>query len=138
MNYCSNPVTDLHAALAHAAYEGFSPIEYEDRDWAHFQKTKEDRRVQKARRPSNHDIEVSAMFAQAWSSTALGFGGIGGQAITAAYTIVLQCGSEFCVYFAGRFAYRVTAPSGRFFEDIAARRMADVRGHQKYVEKEMA
>jgi hypothetical protein len=133
-----NAITDLHAALAHAAYEGFSPIKYEDRDWELFRKTKEDLRIKKTRRPADDDIEVHAMFAQAWGSTALGFGGLGGQAITVAYTTVLQSGAEFCVYFAGRFAYRVTAPGDRFFYDIAARRMADVRDHQKYVGKEAA
>jgi hypothetical protein len=132
----SNPVGALHAALAHAAYEGFSPIEYEDRDWEHFRKTKEDRRVKKTRRPTDYDIEVYAMFSQTWSSTALGFGGIGGQAFTSAYVIVLECMGEFCVYFGGRFAYKVARPTKAFFEDMVRRRMADVSAQSKYTIKD--
>lgn len=127
MSRCGNPVQDMHAAMAHAAYEGFSPIEYEDRDWEHYHKTKEDKRVKKSRRPGDYDIEVAAMFAQTWSSTALGFGGVGGQAITSAYVIVLQCMNEFCVYFGGRFAYKVVNPTIEFHDDIARRRMADLK-----------
>lgn len=121
----------LHQALAHAAYQALSDIRYEDRDWAHFNKTKEDRRIQKTRRPTDYDMEVVTMFAQTWSSTALGFGGIGGQAFTSAYVVVIECLSEFAVYFGGRHAYTIERPNERFFEDIAKRRMADVSGAQK-------
>jgi hypothetical protein len=127
VNY-GNPLTDMHAAFAHAAYEGFSAIQYEDRDWEHYRKTKEDKRVKKSRRPVDYDIEVFAMFCQTWGSTALGFGGVGGQAISSAYVIVLGCMNEFCVYFGGRFAYKVTNPSEAFFADVAKKRMADVNG----------
>jgi hypothetical protein len=136
MSGYGNPITCLHAALAHAAHEGFSPIEYEDRDWEHFRRTKEDRRVKKTRRPTDYDIEVYAMFSQAWGSTALGFGGIGRQAVTNAYTIVLECMGEFCVYFGGRFAYRVTRATDEFFLSIAERRMAGVSNHSDYIGSE--
>jgi hypothetical protein len=79
---------------------------------------------------------VRAMFSQTWGSTALGFGGVGGQAITSAYVIVLECMGEFCVYFGGRFAYKVCAPNAKFFEDIVAHRMADVSAQRKYTDKE--
>ena len=34
------------------------------------------------------EFEVISVFSQTWGSTALGFGGIGGQAITSAYTTI--------------------------------------------------
>ena len=141
MSRYGSPISDLHVALAHAAYEGFSPIEYEDRDWGHYHKTKEDKRIKKSRRPADYDIEVFAMFVQTWGSTALGFGGIGGQAITSAYVIVLECMGEFCVYFGGRFAYKVSKPTDEFYKDVVGRRMADVnsaRRREKYSEQKEA
>jgi len=48
-----------------------------------------------------NEIYVHSMTLQTWGSTALGFGGIGGQAMTDAYTIII--GSRFheilCVYY---------------------------------------
>lgn len=138
MSPCSNPVGTLHHALAHAAYEAFSEIQYEDRDWAKFRKTGEDVRIQKTRRPTEYDMTVMAMFPQTWSSTALGFGGIGGQAITSDYVVVIECGNEYAVYFGGRHAYTITDPSAKFFEDTAGHRMADVSGAHKRYKKEAA
>ncbi len=47
-------------------------------------------------------------FPQRWGSTALGFGGIGGQMMTTAQTIVVlaELKREMVVYFDGRFAYK--------------------------------
>jgi hypothetical protein len=60
-------------------------------------------------RPSPEHCEVT-MFSQMWESTALGYGGIGGQAVTDAYTVIVRC--EYtgyaAVYFGGgRLAYLV-------------------------------
>lgn len=126
-----NAVQNIHDAMASAEWNDFSPITYEDRDWEHYSKTKEDKRITKSRRPSEQDIEVMAMFPQTWGSTALGFGGIGGAAICTAYTIVLHCGSEYCVYFGGRFAYRVTKPNATFFLNAQHGSMASVADHAK-------
>ncbi len=59
-------------------------------------------------RPSRHDIEV-VMFPQMWGSTALGYGGIGGAAMTTAYTVIITCGDTHAVYFGsgGRLAYMI-------------------------------
>jgi len=48
-----------------------------------------------------------AMFPQMWGSTALGFGGMGGAAMTTAYTIVMGTDYSrlYSVYFNGRYAY---------------------------------
>jgi hypothetical protein len=130
MSYLENPITNLHAALAHALYEGLPVIEYEDRDWEHWHKTnrKEDRKIKKTRKHTERDVAVIAMFPQTWSSTALGFGGLGGQAITDAYTIVInsQYGLGYCVYFGGRFAYRIERINDEFMNDMAKRSMAAV------------
>lgn len=60
------------------------------------------------RRPEVGECEVHAMFAQTWGSTALGYGGIGGAAMTPAYTIVVR-GPEghLAIYWNGNFAYLV-------------------------------
>ena len=53
------------------------------------------------------DFEVH-MFEQTWGSTALGFGGMGGQAMTTANTYVfvpVTCNQNAFVYFGGQFAY---------------------------------
>ena len=76
------------------------------------------------------------MFEQLWSSTALGFGGLGGDAMTTAmtYVFVPQIEGEDCiVYFAGKFAYK--APYNRtFMDDVAKRRIEPVCKSIKYTE----
>jgi hypothetical protein len=133
--FTNDPINSLHHALAHAQYEGFPEITYEDRDWEHYHKTREDKRITKSRKHNPYDITVFAMFTQTWGSTALGFGGIGGQAITSAYVVVLESeqGAGFCVYFGSRFAYRIKKPTEEFFDDLNNRRMADVsKAHGRY------
>lgn len=59
------------------------------------------------RRPQEHEVEVY-LFPQTWGSTALGYGGVGGAAVTQAYTVVVTNRSEACVYFGqARLGYRV-------------------------------
>ena len=85
------------------------------------------------------------VFRQVWASTALGFGGCGGSAMTGAYTTVVTCvltqrsstttdttileTSEFFgVYFDGRLAYFIEdRPTDKFFEDLKNRDMASVQ-----------
>jgi hypothetical protein len=61
-------------------------------------------------RPSPDYCEVT-MWSQTWESTALGYGGIGGQAVTDAYTVIVLCKytGYAAVYFggSGRLAYLV-------------------------------
>ena len=86
------------------------------------------------RRPDERDIEVR-MFPQTWSSTALGFGGIGGQAITSAYTVVITSGDHAAVYFGGRFAYLVKdwGSCEDFRKDLSATSMAAIdRAKKRY------
>jgi len=144
------PFDALHEAIAAATHRDFSEITYEDRDWDAYRgmnaqeqvaamKSKTIPMVTKTRRPFSDELEI-IMFPQTWGSTALGYGGMGGAAITSAYTIIVCYKmTTYCVYFGcGRLAYRVTwadmTPSGRdnFLSDMAARNMADVRGSAKY------
>ena len=67
-------------------------------------------------------------FPQMWGSTALGFGGIGGQAMTTAYTTVITYGIEAVVYFNGRLAYRIERVNQTFFEDLNKHDMHEVAG----------
>ena len=68
MNYADNPITDLANCIAHAQYEGFSDIHYEDRDWQHYRETREHKGVPKTRRPTTRDFDVYAMFTQTWGT----------------------------------------------------------------------
>lgn len=133
-----DPFISLHTSLAHAMYEGFSDIHYEDRDWEAYRQNKESLMIKKSRKHSAYDVNVYSMFLQTWGSTSLGFGGIGGQAITTAYVIVLESEftGEFCVYFGGRFAYKVSKPNEQFFLDINNHRMADVSNVKKYIKND--
>lgn len=56
------------------------------------------------RAPDSHDL-VWYAWPQVWSSTALGFGGVGGQMMTSAQTFVVLTDALAYVYFGGRFAY---------------------------------
>jgi len=146
MNMVDNPFRDLHEALAHAQYEGFSDIEYETRDFEAIQKAKTAAEKAEAlhkttpavRRPhSSRDFWVHSMFPQSWGSTAMGHGGMGGASMTTAYTIILECPftQEFLVYFGGLFCYKVDRRSKNldaFRKDIAKHNLASKRDSGKY------
>jgi hypothetical protein len=106
----SNPFDALHAALASAEHRDMPDVEYETRDWNEYKKDKDNLvMIKKIRRPYVHELEVD-MFLQGWGSTALGYPGIGGSAMTDAYTVVVSYGGrQFCVYFgaSGVLAYKV-------------------------------
>jgi hypothetical protein len=145
MMYVENPLRDLHEAMAHAQYEGFSSIAYEARDFEAIRnaKTTEERAAAMhattpaVRRPYWHDFCVYAMFPQTWGSTALGHGGMGGAAMTTAYTIVLECYAtrEFLVYFGGQICYTVNRDSANFdifIEDCKNHKLVSKRDSAKY------
>ena len=77
------------------------------------------------------------IFEQTWGSTALGFGGIGGQAMTTANTYVfvpVTCHQNCFVYFDGRFAYQ--APwSKSFMEDVRNHSMKSVNQSGFYIKE---
>lgn len=78
------------------------------------------------------DVEVE-IWKQTWGSTALGFGGIGGCAISSAYTFLAWSPyRQSCyVYFAGRFAYKVSKPNENFRQAYIERKMPKVRDAQE-------
>jgi hypothetical protein len=136
-----NPIETLAGCMAHAAYEAFPEYKYQDRNWAKHDKwrstlTREEMKtavapadcfVEKTRKHSFYDLTVYNMFPQTWSSTALGFGGIGGQAITSAYVCIIESNlvGGYAVYFGGRLAYVIDRPNEKFIEDIERHRMVD-------------
>ena len=84
-------------------------------------------------RPTIDDFELYT-FNQTWGSTALGFGGVGVQAITEARTYVfvpMNCNQKCFVYFAGRFAYKADWCEA-IWEDIKNQNMAEVIRAGKY------
>lgn len=86
------------------------------------------------RRPYHDEVEVYS-FPQTWGSTALGFGGIDGQAMTTAQTTVCICGNSAAVYFGRRLAYKVDKINIGFMNDVRNHCMADCQSAGKYREK---
>ena len=141
MSNATNPIETLAGCLAHAAYEAFPEYKYQDRNWALHDRwratlTREEMKtavappecfVEKTRKHTFYDLTVYAMFPQSWGSTALGFGGIGGQAITSAYVCVIESNlvGGYAVYFNARLAYVINRPNEKFMADIAGQRMVD-------------
>lgn len=74
------------------------------------------------------------VFLQAWASTALGFGGIGGQAMTSAYTTVIweENTGIYGVFFGERLAYAIKSPNDLFMEDLACHRMKEYSQSKAY------
>ena len=129
--FIGSPVESIAAALHAACLRDLPEIAYVDRDWpayralingmtkeeklAHYEKERSTGvaagpTVTRHRRPTPDACRV-VVFPQTWGSTALGFGGIGGQAISEAYTTVVDapdCRMR-AVYFggSGRLAYLV-------------------------------
>lgn len=72
------------------------------------------------------DILDIQIFSQLWGSTALGFGGWGGDAMTATNTIVIKLGNgQWPVFFGSKLAYVVENPTEEFFKDLQNKHMAD-------------
>ena len=83
----------------------------------------------------NSDEGKLCVFDQTWGSTALGFGGVGGSAMTTARTYVFMpdWSDNAYVFFGGRFAYK-TQINERFKEDMKNHRMASVMESGRYNE----
>ena len=74
------------------------------------------------------------MFEQAWASTALGFGGMGGSTITTETTFVVISYDRRIAYvfFGAKFAYKIEGYNDLFIKDLRKHRMASVRESGKY------
>ena len=127
----------LSQSYGHAQFDhnAFSSIVEKRKDWYASKQSSVDIYTNVTRLHYENEIEVEAMFIQTWGSTALGFGGIGGSAMTDAYTIILRSTyhHEYLVYFNGTFAYKVSKPNGKFVEDIKNKYLTDVSTKSKYI-----
>lgn len=106
--------------------------------------------------PTYHKFKMY-VFPQTWSSTALGFDGCGGQAITEAYTTVVKMTSYklesskdtrgivykeledkvYAVFFDGRIAYMCLNPNSEFLKDFNRMCMKPQRGAEYYVDESL-
>ena len=92
--------------------------------------------------PSLHGIQYGIYsFPQTWPSTALGFSGVGGGAMTDAQTTVIRVSwynkenkyrEFFAVYFDNTLAYSVRNPSKMFYDDMHSLSMASCSGAFRY------
>lgn len=142
-----NPIAAVAAALHAARLRDLPTIVYLDRDWDRHREwfsalTPQQRArihdkerasgeaqgptVERRRRPTEQECLVT-VFPQLWGSTALGYGGIGGSAMTTAYTIVVEAPvvGQRAIYFgaSGRLAYLV--PIGGDHEEVFLRAVAE-------------
>lgn len=83
-------------------------------DWGHGE----------AWRLSREEVEVG-LWVQSWSDTSCGFGGMAGQALSSAYTVLVsQTGdAPFVVYHNFRFAYAVLRPTSEFYRKLERRQL---------------
>jgi hypothetical protein len=92
--------------------------------WGDSYKLSEDQPI-----PYTRSVQV---FEQVWPSTALGFGGIGGHAVTTAETVVIKDSvlGAYAVYFAGQHAYDVDIRDAKirlFRQDLKKHELASVQ-----------
>ena len=131
-------LNSLAAAIYSSVGADLKPVEYPETEWKPESKRREATGNMKARRPYVDEVEV-VMFLQTWGSTALGFGGIGGAAMTSAYTVVvLGPAGDAVVYFAGRLAYKIERPTEKFHADLSARNMAECGKSGGYSKRDAA
>lgn len=136
MSDAGSPLEPLAEALYSALLVDLKPIQVPGWKYTHPTDGTPAQRVPDGKvyqhRPSAYQVNVE-MFVQNWSSTALGFGGIGGQAFTNAYTIIISGPSgEYAVYFGGRFAYMIEHPTDKFYQDLREHSMLPVAQAGKY------
>ena len=106
----------------------YNAVNYREKD-----ENGEFKRVEKTIPASENDVELFAAFSQMWGSTALGFsGGIGGSAMTEAYTTIYRHHNNFYVYFGGRFAYAIDKPNETFYTDVKNHDMKSTGECKKY------
>ena len=115
-----NPITSVALSVTRAIDTDLPPIEFERYDGSKAE-----------RRPHEEEVDVH-MFPQTWGSTALGFGGIGGAAMTSGDVVVVMHGASASVYFAGRHAYSLKRFNDVFLDDMRDQQMADAGRHSKY------
>lgn len=74
------------------------------------------------------------VFTQIWGSTSTGFGGIGCDAMTKAYTtVIIESAYNYAaVFFGERLAYIISKPNDEFYKDLKEHNMCSIKEHSKY------
>jgi len=72
-------------------------------------------------------------FSQTWSNTSLGWGGVSGQAMTTAQTVVFlyELTNTVCVYIGGKFAFLIDPIGKNFWSDVKNHRIKGVADAEK-------
>lgn len=101
----TNILKSLSESIYNALLKDLPKIKYQG--FKNFEDRKIKKYAEMYRDPRDYDIEV-IHFQQMWGSTALGFSGPGGCAMTKAYTtIVIEKSNQIaCIYFNGQLAYK--------------------------------
>ena len=83
-----------------------------------------------------HDLEHFDLYSwpQAWGSTATGWGGLGGAAVTLENVTCIQRGNRCCVYFGGRFAYEANLTDPWFRKQYDVKRVPSLPDFNKHNE----
>lgn len=144
--HLGSPLDAISHAIGAAAFKDMPDIEYQTRDYSQRGNfaPQDIPYVKRLRRPMPHELEV-IVFPQTWGSTALGYGGMGGSAMTPAYTVIVILGTIHCVYFGdgGRLAYRIygtkltTKGLDAFTDRIRRRIMPGIAEAEKLFEQEI-
>lgn len=79
-----------------------------------------------------------AAWPQSWSNTSCGFGGMAGQAVTTALTVVFFRGSTHVVFHNGRLARLVTCPNEEFYAALRSHRLPGAADDDAWIELESA
>ena len=80
----------------------------------------------------HYDVDAYKVYAftQTWSDTSCGFGGMAGQSITDALTVVFRRGNFAAVFIAGKYAYHVMINEVvNFLYDLSKFNMSGYIGH---------
>lgn len=102
-----NAINALHEAMAAAVHVDLPDVEYDSYDWLNKDAMGKPAVQKRTRRPFGSELTV-IMFEQLWDSTATGYGGLGGAAMTYSYTVIVVLKEYECVYYgSGDLAYRV-------------------------------
>ncbi len=103
-----NPIQDYAESVMRALVTDLPDITYESRRPG----STPDQTETKQPRPDFRDLRDIRSFIETWSSTALGFGGMGGAAMSDALTVVILCGNTIAVYWQGRLGYTMPITGG--------------------------
>ena len=130
MNNPGNPIESLAEAVYSAKSKDLPNINYKQRLPSN--KGLKDEEIPIAERRPYIEELIIHHFIQTWPSTALGFGGMGGSAMTSAYTTVVICKNNAAIYFDGRLAYVIESFIHTLIIDMKALNIKSVSEQDYY------